>query len=100
MLHTSDSNITVDEIMYATEHLKELAQCYKNQLINNTGPYCFPRSLDMVHGGYLLMRYADGSLIDTDKSVWIQGRACWLLATLYNTIEPRQEWLDGARLGY
>lgn len=46
------------------------------------------------------MRDADGSLLDTDKAVWIQGRACWLLATLYNTVEPRQEWLDGAKLGY
>ena len=46
------------------------------------------------------MRDADGSLIDTDKAVWIQGRATWLLATLYNTIEPKQEWLDGAKLGY
>lgn len=24
----------------------------------------------------------DGSLIDTDKAVWIQGRAAWLLATI------------------
>lgn len=100
MYHTLDSNIVVDDIMYSTEHLKELAQFYKNQLINDTVPFWFPRSLDLEHGGYLLMRDADGSLIDTDKSVWIQGRACWLLATLYNTIEPRQEWLDGARLGY
>jgi N-acylglucosamine 2-epimerase len=46
------------------------------------------------------MRDADGSLIDDDKAVWIQGRATWLLATLYNTIEKKQEWLDGAKLGY
>lgn len=46
------------------------------------------------------MRDADGSLIDDDKAVWIQGRATWLLATLYNTVEQRPEWLEGARLGY
>jgi N-acylglucosamine 2-epimerase len=39
-------------------------------------------------------------LIDTDKAVWIQGRACWLLATLYNTVEQKEEWLEGARIGY
>jgi len=33
------------------------------------------------------MRDADGSLIDDDKAVWIQGRATWLLSTLYNTVE-------------
>src|SRR5690606_14621830 len=59
----------------------------------------FPRSYDTEHGGYLLMRDRDGSLIDDDKAVWIQGRASWMLSTLYNTVEARPEWLDGARLG-
>ena len=39
------------------------------------------------------------ALLDDDKAVWIQGRATWLLATLYNTVEKRQEWLDGAKIG-
>jgi N-acylglucosamine 2-epimerase len=86
--------------MYSTQYLNELGQFYKNQLLQDTIPFWFPRSYDYDHGGYLLMRDADGSLIDTDKAVWIQGRACWLLATLYNTVEPRQEWLEGAKLGY
>lgn len=86
--------------MYSSKELEELAQFYKTQLLEDTVPFWFPRSYDLEHGGYLLMRDADGSLIDTDKAVWIQGRACWLLATLYNTIEPKQEWLEGAKLGY
>ncbi|MGH2622072.1 MAG: AGE family epimerase/isomerase, partial [Sphingobacterium sp.] len=28
------------------------------------------------------------------------GRACWLLATLYNTVEQNPDWLEGAKLGY
>ncbi|MCY4779763.1 AGE family epimerase/isomerase [Sphingobacterium sp. UT-1RO-CII-1] len=86
--------------MYTHKELEDLASFYKDQLTNDTVPFWFPRSYDKEHGGYLLMRDQDGSLIDTDKAVWIQGRACWLLATLYNTVEARQEWLDGARLGY
>jgi N-acylglucosamine 2-epimerase len=86
--------------MYSQQQLEELAAFYKDQLINDTVPFWFPRSYDRENGGYLLMRDADGTLIDTDKAVWIQGRACWLLATLYHTVEPRQEWLDGAKLGY
>ncbi|MBD1424287.1 AGE family epimerase/isomerase [Sphingobacterium arenae] len=82
------------------KHLLSLRDFYKKQLLEDTVPFWFPRSFDMEHGGYLLMRDADGSLMDTDKAVWIQGRACWLLATLYNTIEPRAEWLEGAKLGY
>ena len=38
-------------------------------------------------------------MIDDDKAVWIQGRAAWLLATLYNTVEKKQEWLEGAKSG-
>lgn len=84
---------------YTIEELKNLSSFYKNQLLNNTVPFWFPRSIDEEHGGYLLMRDRDGSLIDDDKAVWIQGRAAWLLSTLCNTIEPKKEWLDGAKSG-
>lgn len=85
---------------YSDKELKELKDFYLHQLKNDTVPFWFPRSFDMEYGGYLLMRDADGSLIDDDKAVWIQGRATWLLATLYHTVEARSEWLEGAKLGY
>jgi N-acylglucosamine 2-epimerase len=85
---------------YSPNSLRELRKFYYNQLLNDTIPFWFPRSFDREHGGFLLMRDADGSLIDDDKAVWIQGRATWLLATLYNTVEPKEEWLSGAKLGY
>lgn len=81
------------------EYLKQLKNFYHTQLIEDTVPFWFPRSFDTEYGGYLLMRDYDGSLIDDDKAVWIQGRAVWLLSTLYNTVERKQEWLDGAKLG-
>jgi len=84
---------------YTVQDLQNLKTFYNNQLLNDTVPFWFPRSIDTVYGGYLLMRDQDGSLIDDDKAVWIQGRAAWLLSTLYNTIEPKQEWLDGAKSG-
>jgi len=82
------------------EYLDKLQEFYSKQLLDDTIPFWFPRSIDLEYGGYLLMRDQDGTLIDTDKAVWIQGRACWLLATLYNTVEQKEEWLEGARLGY
>jgi N-acylglucosamine 2-epimerase len=85
---------------YNKESLIALKNFYSNQLLNDTVPFWFPRSYDTGHGGFLLMRDADGSLIDDDKAVWIQGRATWLLATLYNTVEQKPEWLEGAKLGY
>src|SRR5690606_18649848 len=81
------------------DYLRSLKDFYTGQLLEDTVPFWFPRSYDYEHGGYLLMRDGDGSLLDTDKAVWIQGRACWLLSTLYNTVEKREEWLEGARLG-
>lgn len=85
---------------YAKDDLIKLRDFYRDQLLQDTVPFWFPRSYDKEHGGFLLMRDADGSLIDDDKAVWIQGRATWLLATLYNTVEQRPEWLEGAQLGY
>lgn len=85
---------------YTQHELEQLRDFYKNQLLNDTVPFWFPRSYDREHGGFLLMRDADGSLIDDDKAVWIQGRATWLLATLYNTVGSNSEWLEGAQLGY
>ena len=85
-----------------TDHYLCIAQYqafYKKQLLEDTLPFWFPRSLDYEHGGYLLMRDRDGSLLDDDKAVWVQGRFAWLLATLYNTVERRPEWLEGAKLG-
>ncbi len=85
---------------YSKQELIELQDFYSRQLLDDTVPFWFPRSYDLEHGGFLLMRDQDGSLIDDDKAVWIQGRATWLLSTLYNTVEKKQEWLDGAKLGY
>jgi N-acylglucosamine 2-epimerase len=34
--------------------------------------------------------------LDTDKSIWFQGRAAWTFATLYNTVEKRSDWADAA----
>ncbi|MBK7375021.1 MAG: AGE family epimerase/isomerase [Chitinophagaceae bacterium] len=85
---------------YQKQDLETLKEFYTNQLLSDTVPFWFPRCFDKECGGFLLMRDADGSLIDDDKAVWIQGRATWMLSTLYNTVEKKQEWLDGAKLGY
>lgn len=84
---------------YSKEDLIQLQTFYKNQLLHDTIPFWFPRSIDEIHGGYLLMRDHDGTLIDDDKAVWIQGRAAWMLSTLYITFEQKQEWLAGAKSG-
>jgi N-acylglucosamine 2-epimerase len=84
---------------YSKQDLQQLNDFYKKQLLESTIPFWFPRSIDEEYGGYLLMRDADGTLIDDDKAVWIQGRAAWLLATLYNTVAKKEEWVNGSKSG-
>lgn len=84
---------------YTPSELQDLKNFYSDQLMKDTIPFWFPRSIDLEHGGYLLMRDGDGSLLDDDKAVWIQGRAAWLLSTLYNTVDQKKEWLENAKTG-
>ena len=84
---------------YSRAELIGLRDFYRDSLLNDTLPFWLPRSVDAEHGGYLVMRDRDGSLLDDDKAVWLQGRFAWMLATLYNTVEPRDEWLEGALSG-
>lgn len=77
----------------------ERRQFYLRTLLDDILPFWFPRALDQEHGGFLHCFDADGSLVDTDKSIWAQGRMSWMLLTLYNSVEPRPEWLAWAERG-
>ena len=69
---------------------------YRDALLQDTLPFWMKHGLDREHGGVLTGLGRDGAILDSDKPVWAQGRCAWLLATLYDTVEPRQEWLEGA----
>ena len=77
----------------------DLADFYRRALLEDCVRFWFPRSVDQEHGGFLHCFDRDGSLVDTDKSVWAQGRMSWMLLTLYNTVEKRPEWLAWAESG-
>lgn len=74
-----------------------LRDFYRDTLLKDVIPFWLRHGLDREHGGILTALDRDGTVIDTDKSVWFQGRAAWMFATLYNTVEPRAEWLEAAR---
>ena len=79
--------------------IKKYRDIYRDGLLHDTIPFWFPRSVDREFGGFLTSFGQDGTLIQTDKSVWFQGRFTWLLATLYNTVEKKGEWLALAKHG-
>ena len=74
-----------------------LAAFYRDTLLNNVVPFWLKHGIDRQHGGICTALDRDGSLLDTDKSVWFQGRTAWMFATLFNNVEPRLEWLEAAR---
>lgn len=76
-----------------------LADFYRSALLDDVIPFWLRHGLDREHGGYLTALDRDGTVIDTDKSIWFQGRGAWMFATLYNTVEKQPEWLDAARSG-
>jgi len=73
------------------------AQLYRKTLLDDVMPFWMRHGLDSEHGGILTALDQDGTVLDTDKSVWFQGRAGWMFATLYNTLDQRAEWLEAAR---
>ena len=62
-----------------TPQLDTLCAAYRDGLLHDTMPFWFPRSLDLEHGGFLHCLDRDGTVLDTDKSVWAQGRMSWML---------------------
>lgn len=80
-------------------NFQELAEQYKNELLDNVLPFWLRHSQDAEYGGYLTCLERDGSVFDTDKFIWLQGREVWMFSMLYNKVEKRQEWLDCAVQG-
>lgn len=67
---------------------------YKNALLNDVVPWWMKHSIDEQHGGFFTCLDREGKVYDTDKFIWLQCRQLWTFSMLYNTVEPKQEWLD------
>ncbi|VTR99899.1 AGE family epimerase/isomerase [Tuwongella immobilis] len=80
-------------------HRAALATEYRRHLLDDVIPFWLRHGMDSQQGGYFTALDRDGAVVDTDKSIWFQGRGAWMFATLANTVEPRREWLDAARSG-
>jgi N-acylglucosamine 2-epimerase len=77
--------------------MKALGAFYRHTLLDDVLPFWLQHGLDRQHGGFLTCLDRDGSLLDSDKSVWFQGRAGWLFSSLFNSFAKRPEWLEAAR---
>ena len=80
------------------EYLQEWAGRYKTDLTTNILPFWLTHGLDRRHGGIYTCLDRDGTLMDTTKSVWFQGRFAFVCAFAYNHVERNPEWLEAARV--
>lgn len=83
--------------MNVKEYIKSWAESYKKDLIENIMPFWMKYGLDRENGGVYTCVDRDGSLMDTTKSVWFQGRFAFICSFAYNNVEKNQEWLDAAK---
>ena len=83
--------------MNVKEYIKSWAESYKKDLTENIMPFWMKYGLDRENGGVYTCVDRDGSLMDTTKSVWFQGRFAFICSSAYNNVEKNQEWLDAAK---
>lgn len=75
-----------------TSALKSLASTYRMGLLADVVPFWLRHGLDAEHGGIMTSVNRDGTVIDTDKGLWQQGRFGWLMATLHHHVEADPAW--------
>lgn len=78
---------------------KQISSRYKRELLENCLPFWLEHSQDKEYGGYFSCLNRDGSVYDTDKFIWLQGREVWMFAMLYNNVDKNRQWLDCAVQG-
>jgi N-acylglucosamine 2-epimerase len=72
---------------------------YKKGLLEDILPFWEKHAMDLEDGGFTFCLDRDGSLLDTDKGVWQTARYTWMILTLYNEVEKREDWLKTGKHG-
>jgi len=79
------------------EYLQQWSSAYREDLLTNIMPFWIKNGWDRKNGGVYTCVNRDGSLMDSTKSVWFQGRFAFVCSFAYNTIERNPEWLEAAK---
>ena len=83
--------------MFSIDYIKEWSESYKTDLTTNIMPFWLKYGLDKVNGGIYTCVDRNGSLMDTTKSVWFQGRFAFICSYAYNNIEKNPQWLAASK---
>ena len=76
---------------------KALKARYYKELTESVLPFWLKYGMDKVNGGIYTGLNEDGTILETDKSVWFQGRALWTFCTAYEQIDKNPEYLEAAK---
>lgn len=76
--------------------LKEKKRRFESRLNESVLPFWLKHGLDREHGGIYTGLSRTGDVIETDKSVWFQGRALWTFMNAYEMYGKR-EYLEAAK---
>ena len=66
-------------------------------LTENVLPFWLKTAIDYKNGGIYTCLDEDGTIYDTEKSVWFQGRALYIFSVAYNEVEQNPEYLKAAK---
>lgn len=86
----------------AASKLSHYRDIYHRELYEGVLPFWLKHSLDREFGGYFNNLDRDGTVYDSRKQVWLQGRQVWMLSRIHNALHGpggESEYLDAARLG-
>lgn len=83
--------------MNTKEYIEQWQNSYFNDLVNNIMPFWIDNGWDKKHGGVYTCLNRDGTLMDTTKSVWFQGRFAFTCAYAYNNIQKNPLWIEAAQ---
>ena len=77
--------------------LEKCRDLYLSDIKGNIMPFWMEHGIDKVNGGVYTCLDRDGTLMDSTKSVWFQGRCGFICAYAYNNIEKNPEWLAASK---
>ena len=83
--------------MDAKTYWKNWAEKCRSDLTTDIMPFWLKHGWDRKNGGVYTCVDRDGSLMDSTKSVWFQGRFGWMTAHAYNHVEKNPEWLEASK---
>lgn len=81
------------------EYFNNLLNFYEKEL-EETLNFWYENGYDKKNGGFYTCLERDGSVYDTTKAVWAQGRGLWVFAKAYNFIKKDERYLKAALDAY